>query len=344
MSIFIAFLGGMLTLLSPCTLPVIPLLFASVRGRRGQLAIMLAGMALMFGAVSWLVTVASGLVVNLTLAGRGLALAFFALVGLSLLSQRVAQRLTSPLVALGNQLNNASSRQRGWIGSLLAGLAVGLLWAPCAGPVLGAILSLGFVHPGQATTGGLLLAYGSGGALMLFLLGWCGAALIARLRRGLAFGERLRRLAGVAMLASVALIARRRRSLSAKCGRLESGAGAAAGRPSAAAGAKDHPPADRRAAAQQRDALPGGRQRVAQQPGVNSGASEGQSGAGGFLDPGVHQLSAYPALRARLGEQIPRGRAGGDWRPYPGISLGAFAAAAAPGGEGRADNLPGGGG
>ncbi|MGW8101733.1 cytochrome c biogenesis CcdA family protein, partial [Klebsiella pneumoniae] len=190
MSILIAFLGGMLTLLSPCTLPVIPLLFASVRGRRGQLAIMLAGMALMFGAVSWLVTVASGWVVNLTLAGRGLALAFFALVGLSLLSQRVAQRLTSPLVALGNQLNDASSRQRGWIGSLLAGLAVGLLWAPCAGPVLGAILCLGFVHPGQATTGGLLLAYGSGGALMLFLLGWCGAALIARLRRGQAFGER----------------------------------------------------------------------------------------------------------------------------------------------------------
>lgn len=65
MSILIAFLGGMLTLLSPCTLPVIPL-FASVRGRRGQLAIMLAGMALMFGAVSWLVTVASGWVVNLT--------------------------------------------------------------------------------------------------------------------------------------------------------------------------------------------------------------------------------------------------------------------------------------
>ncbi len=60
MSILIAFFGGMLTLLSPCTLPVIPLLFASVRGRRGQLAIMLAGMALMFGAVSWLVTVASG--------------------------------------------------------------------------------------------------------------------------------------------------------------------------------------------------------------------------------------------------------------------------------------------
>ncbi len=344
MSILIAFLGGMLTLLSPCTLPVIPLLFASVRGRRGQLAIMLAGMALMFGAVSWLVTVASGWVVNLTLAGRGLALAFFALVGLSLLSQRVAQRLTSPLVALGNQLNDASSRQRGWIGSLLAGLAVGLLWAPCAGPVLGAILSLGFVHPGQATTGGLLLAYGSGGALMLFLLGWCGAALIARLRRGQAFGERLRRLAGGAMLASVALIASGGDRYLQSAGGLSQALEQRLAAPSAAAGAKDQPPADRRAAAQQRDALSGGGQRMDQQPGVNSGASEGQSGAGGFLDPGVYQLSAYPALRARLGEQIPRGGPGGDWRSYPGISLGAFVAPAAPGGEGLADNLPGGGG
>ncbi len=125
---------------------------------------------------------------------------------------------------------------------------------PCAGPVLGAILSLGFVHPGQATTGGLLLAYGSGGALMLFLLGWCGAALIARLRRGLAFGERLRRLAGVAMLASVALIAsggdRYLQSAEAGVRRWSSG-----WPPVCRSRSKDHPPADRRAAAQQRDAL-----------------------------------------------------------------------------------------
>ncbi|STU88230.1 cytochrome c biogenesis protein/redoxin [Klebsiella pneumoniae] len=63
-----------------------------------------------------------------------------------------------------------------------------------------------------------------------------------------------------------------------------------------------------------------------------------------FWTRGVYQLSAYPALRARLGEQIPRGGPGGDWRSYPGISLGAFVAPAAPGGEGLADNLPGGGG
>lgn len=148
MSILIAFLGGMLTLLSPCTLPVIPLLFASVRGRRGQLAIMLAGMALMFGAVS----AGDG---RQRLGGEsdprrprsgagvlrpGRAEPAFA-------TRRATADLT--LVALGNQLNDASSRQRGWIGSLLAGLAVGLLWAPCAGPVLGAILSLALCIRGR---------------------------------------------------------------------------------------------------------------------------------------------------------------------------------------------------
>ena len=164
------------------------------------------------------------------------------------------------------------------------------------------------MHPGQATTGGLLLAYGSGGALMLFLLGWCGAALIARLRRGQAFGERLRRLAG-AMLASVALIAsggdRYLQSAGGLSRALEQRLAARLPQPEQKTSLQPI------AAPQPSSAMPSlAGQRMDQQPGVNSGASEGQSGAGGFLDPGVYQLSAYPALRARLGEQIPRG---GRW-------------------------------
>nr|VXZ84462.1 Uncharacterised protein [Klebsiella pneumoniae] len=139
-------------------------------------------------------TVASGWVVNLTLAGRGLALAFFARRAESAFATRRATADLTP-VALGNQLNDASSRQRGWIGSLLAGLAVGLLWAPCAGPVLGRYLA-GLCASGAGDYRRLAAGLRQRRALMLFLLGWCGAALIARLRRGQAFGERLRRLAG----------------------------------------------------------------------------------------------------------------------------------------------------
>ncbi|WEJ91292.1 MAG: cytochrome c biogenesis protein/redoxin [Klebsiella huaxiensis] len=207
MSILIAFFGGMLTLLSPCTLPVIPLIFASVRGKRAHLLLMLSGMVLMFTAVSLLVTVTSSWVVSLTLAGRWLALLFLALVGVSLISTKVAQRLAAPVVALGNRINTRSNQYAGGAGALLAGLATGLLWAPCAGPVLGAILSLGFIQGSSVTSGLLLLSYGSGSALMLALLWLFGSRLTARLRKGLAFSERLRQLAGVAMLASVVLIA-----------------------------------------------------------------------------------------------------------------------------------------
>jgi cytochrome c biogenesis protein CcdA/thiol-disulfide isomerase/thioredoxin len=197
----------MLTLLSPCTLPVIPLIFANLRGKRSHLLLLLSGMVLMFTGVSLLVTLASSGIVSLTLAGRWLALIFLALVGLSLLSQRVAQRLASPLVALGNRINDRSYRHAGGFSALLAGLAIGLLWAPCAGPVLGAILSFAFLNGQSVTTGLLLAAYGSGCALMLALLWWLGSKLVARLHRGLAFSQRLRQLAGGAILASVTLIA-----------------------------------------------------------------------------------------------------------------------------------------
>ncbi|MDU5473287.1 MULTISPECIES: cytochrome c biogenesis protein/redoxin [Pantoea] len=206
MSLFIAFLAGMLTLLSPCTLPVIPFVFASVRGRKGQLLALLGGMVIMFTSVALLAAVASQWVTRVTAAGRWIALLFLTLTALTLLSSRIAQFITRPFVAMGNQLNSASSRNSGLLAALLAGVATGLLWSPCAGPVLGAILSLAVVAKNPVSIGLLLAAYGSGAAFMLGLIWLAGRSLVIRLRPGLAFTTRLRQGAGVLMLASVALI------------------------------------------------------------------------------------------------------------------------------------------
>ncbi|MFP5597673.1 cytochrome c biogenesis protein DipZ [Kluyvera sp. 142486] len=207
MAIIIAFLGGMLTLLSPCTLPVIPFLFASVKGQKRHLAAMLAGMVVMFTLLSLLVTVASVWVTQVTQAGRWLALAFLSAVALSLISPRLAQRLMAPAVRLGNQVNDRSLSRRGVIAALLAGIATGLLWAPCAGPVLGAILSLGIIQGNSVSGGVLLAAYGSGCAIMLGLIWLGGQRVLHWLRNRTVMVERLKQLAGVTMLASVALIA-----------------------------------------------------------------------------------------------------------------------------------------
>ncbi|MGP4128632.1 hypothetical protein OJE16_02020 [Pantoea tagorei] len=91
MTLFIAFLAGMLTLLSPCTLPVIPFVFASVRGRKGQLLTLLSGMVIMFTTVALLAAVASQWVIRITAAGRWIALLFLTLTALTLLSSRIAQ-------------------------------------------------------------------------------------------------------------------------------------------------------------------------------------------------------------------------------------------------------------
>lgn len=206
MSLFIAFLAGMLTLLSPCTLPVIPFVFASVRGRKGHLLALLGGMVIMFTSVALLAAVVSQWVTRVTAAGRWIALLFLTLTALTLLSSRIAQFITRPFVAMGNQLNSASSRNSGLLAALLAGVATGLLWSPCAGPVLGAILSLAVVAKNPVSIGLLLAAYGSGAAFMLGLIWLAGRSLVTRLRPGLAFTTRLRQGAGVLMLASVALI------------------------------------------------------------------------------------------------------------------------------------------
>lgn len=206
MTLLIAFIAGMLTLLSSCTLPIIPFVFASVRGRRGQLLALLSGMVLMFTLVALLVSLTSHWVSQVTSIGRDLALLFLAIAALTLISTRIAQRVTRPFVALGNRLNDASQRRSGVLAALLAGLATGLLWSPCAGPVLGAILSLAVVGDHPLSVGVLLLAYGCGAALMLALLYFAGRSLVARLRPGLAMSARLRQAAGVLMLASVGVI------------------------------------------------------------------------------------------------------------------------------------------
>ena len=204
MFLIIAFLGGMISLLSPCTLPVIPLLFAGFRGQRRHILALLAGMIVMFTLVALVATAASNWIAQATIAGRWVALVVLAIAALALIFPTFAQRIAGPAVSAGNLLNTRSGQTRGTLSAFLAGLAVGLLWSPCAGPILGAIFSLNIAGHSAIATGALLAAYGSGCALMLGLLVIGGRALMAPLRARSALMERLRKGAGVVMLATVA--------------------------------------------------------------------------------------------------------------------------------------------
>jgi cytochrome c biogenesis protein CcdA/thiol-disulfide isomerase/thioredoxin len=206
----LAYLGGVLTIVSPCILPVLPFVFA----RTGQPFIksglpLLAGMAVTFALVASLAAVGGGWVVQVNQYGRWLALLFVALFGLTLLLPRVAERLTRPLVSAGSRLSEAAgqdNRPRPGA-SFLIGVATGLLWAPCAGPVLGLILTGAALQGASIATTLLLLAYAAGAATSLAAALLLGAKVFALMKRSIGTGEWIRRGLGALMLAGVAAIA-----------------------------------------------------------------------------------------------------------------------------------------
>ncbi|MFF7708833.1 cytochrome c biogenesis protein CcdA [Pseudomonas sp. NPDC007930] len=208
--ILLAYLGGLLTIASPCILPVLPFVFA--RGGRPFLRNglpLLAGMALTFALVATLAAVGGAWVVRLNQYGRWLALACISVFALTLLLPQLAERLARPLVAAGNRLNNAAGPQaqpRAGA-SLLIGIATGLLWAPCAGPILGLLLTGAALQGANAGTSLLLLAYAAGAGTSLALALLVGGSLFSAMKRALGAGEWLRRGLGAVMLAGVAAIA-----------------------------------------------------------------------------------------------------------------------------------------
>ena len=207
--IFLAYLGGVLTIISPCILPVLPFVFART-GRpflRSTLP-MLAGMAVTFALVATLAAVGGGWAVEANRYGRAVALAILAIFGLVLLFPALAARLTRPVVALGARLSNTADTTGGSVwGALLLGIATGLLWAPCAGPILGLILAGAALEGASIQSTGLLLAYALGAATSLALALLVGGRVYAAMKRSLGVGEWVRRGLGGLVLVAVAAIA-----------------------------------------------------------------------------------------------------------------------------------------
>ncbi len=207
-----SYLGGALTILSPCILPVLPFVFARADQPfvRSGLPLLL-GMAITFAAVATLAAVGGGWAVQANHYGRLAAITLLALFGITLLFPGISARLTQPLVNLGSRLSQTASDgagtgQTAWP-SFILGIATGLLWAPCAGPILGLLLTGAALKGASAGTSLLLLAYAAGAATSLAIALLIGGRVFAAMKRSLGIGEWIRRGLGIAVLAGVAAIA-----------------------------------------------------------------------------------------------------------------------------------------
>ena len=151
----LAFVGGVLTILSPCILPVLPFVFARADQpfRRSSLPL-LGGMVLTFSVVAIAAAFGGHWIVRLNQGGRYIAMAIFLVLGLTLLFPSLAEFLTRPLVRVGSGLQSGPPESSGGVAkSFLLGVSTGLLWTPCAGPILGLILTGAAIQgPGARTS------------------------------------------------------------------------------------------------------------------------------------------------------------------------------------------------
>jgi len=205
---FLAYLGGLLTIFSPCVLPVLPFIFArsDQSFRRSGLPILL-GMAATFTLLASFAAVGGTWLVEVNQYGRYAAMALLLLLGVALISPALSERLMRPFVNFGGRLQQHADRQNSLKGSLLLGVAVGFLWAPCAGPILGLVLAGAALNGANLYSALLLLVFATGAATSLGIALLAGGRMFSLMKRGLGAEEWVRRGLGVVVVAGVVVIA-----------------------------------------------------------------------------------------------------------------------------------------
>ncbi|MBX9926490.1 MAG: cytochrome c biogenesis CcdA family protein, partial [Hyphomicrobiaceae bacterium] len=187
-SYFLAFLAGSLSTISPCVLPILPLLIASATNshRYGVWALS-AGLALSFSTIGLFVaTVGISIGFDGTVF-RTLGAILFLVFGAVLLLPAIDGRLSfisSGLSQFGTELLQKIGPE-GLRGQFLVGLVMGLIWSPCVGPTLGAASTLAAQGQSLPLAGTLMFVFGLGAAMPLLILGNLSRVLMAKLRHRL---------------------------------------------------------------------------------------------------------------------------------------------------------------
>jgi cytochrome c biogenesis protein CcdA len=206
----LALVAGLLTTLSPCVLPLVPILMSSavVAHRLGPWALAL-GVAFSYALVG---TLLASLGASLALAGetfREVAAVLLIIFGSILLSERLQVLFARATASLGSSGQRMLSgfQFEGLGGQLALGLLLGLVWTPCVGPTLGAATTLASQGRDLAQIGLLMTVFGIGASVPMLLVGSLSRVALQQRRASLtAVGRGGKRILGLALVILGALI------------------------------------------------------------------------------------------------------------------------------------------
>ena len=183
-SVIIALIAGVLSVLSPCVWPLVPIVMTTASGQSRLGPIYLAlGLSLSFAIAGAFL---SFVLLNLGLnpdAFRSVAAILMVLVGLILVIKPFADWINQKMSMLSSRFdigNGANS-----LGQFGVGLLLGLVWLPCVGPTLGAAIAVASIGQDMGMAFLVMFAFGIGTASALLLAAFVSGQLLKRLRPGL---------------------------------------------------------------------------------------------------------------------------------------------------------------
>lgn len=204
--LLLALLAGVVTIAAPCTLPVLPILLGASIGQRGRArpALIALGFVISFAFVALtLNALATALHFDPeTLRTAGLIL--LATFGALMIFPAAFERLAPRIAGASAITSHAIFSGRPNLGGFVLGTTLGLVWTPCAGPVLGAILTAVATSPDHRRAAILLVTYAIGAALPMLAIAYGGQAISTQLRRLAPYAGRLQQGLGVIVIAFAA--------------------------------------------------------------------------------------------------------------------------------------------
>jgi cytochrome c-type biogenesis protein len=206
-NLILALLAGVVTIAAPCTLPMLPILLGASVGQTGKLrpAMIALGFVISFSATALLLSAITRVFdfdPNGLRTGAAILLLGF---GLLMIWPTPFEWLSLRINGLaGSSGHAASSRQgniEGNLGGFVLGTTLGLIWTPCAGPVLGSILTVVATSKDAAWASTLLVVYAIGAAIPMLAIAYGGQAVTTRVRRIARISPKLQQGFGVVVIA-----------------------------------------------------------------------------------------------------------------------------------------------
>ena len=201
MELIFAYLAGLLTLINPCVLPVLPIVLASAiqAGRHGPLAIA-AGMSLSFVVLGMTVATIGhsiGLTENLLAQIGAILMMVFGLILLvPQLNERFATATAGFSGSADDQMNNLSTSSMK--NQFLGGMLLGAVWSPCVGPTLGGAISLASQGENLFLVFLIMLSFAIGVSSVILVLGYgTGEAIRSRQNKLRGLAEKAKPIMGI---------------------------------------------------------------------------------------------------------------------------------------------------